>query len=71
MYQILKKMKKRYSRENWLKMVEQAKERGKLTEEEYEKLLNDRVTKTQLQKRVEKGIISIDEYNYIVGEDVL
>lgn len=30
---------------------------------------NDRVTKTQLQKRVEKGIISIDEYNYIVGED--
>ena len=35
------KMKKRYSRENWLKMVEQAKERGKLTEEEYEKLLNE------------------------------
>nr|DAH21565.1 MAG TPA: hypothetical protein [Caudoviricetes sp.] len=31
---------------------------------------NDRVTKTQLQKRVEKGIISIDEYNYIVGEEV-
>ena len=30
---------------------------------------NDRVTKTQLQKRVEKGIISIDEYNYIVGEE--
>lgn len=30
---------------------------------------NDRVTKTQLQKRVEKGVISIDEYNYIVGED--
>ena len=30
---------------------------------------NDRVTKAQLQKRVEKGIISIDEYNYIVGED--
>lgn len=41
MYQILKKMQKRYSRENWLKMVEQAKERGKLTEEEYEKLLNE------------------------------
>ena len=39
MYQILKKMQKRYSRENWLKMVEQAKERGKLTDEEYEKLL--------------------------------
>ena len=32
---------------------------------------NDRVTKTQLQKRLEKGIISIDEYNYIVGEDAL
>ncbi|MGE9892913.1 XkdX family protein [Lachnospiraceae bacterium SGI.240] len=32
---------------------------------------NDRVTKVQLQKRVEKGIISIDEYNYIVGKDVL
>lgn len=41
MYQILKKMKKWYSRENWLKMVEQAKERGKLTEEEYEKLMNE------------------------------
>ena len=32
---------------------------------------NDRVTKVQLQKRVEKGIISIDEYNYIFGKDVL
>lgn len=32
---------------------------------------NDRVTKVQLQKRVEKGIISIDEYNYIAGKDVL
>lgn len=32
---------------------------------------NGRVTKVQLQKRVEKGIISIDEYNYIVGKDVL
>ena len=32
---------------------------------------NDRVTKVQLQKRVEKGITSIDEYNYIVGKDVL
>lgn len=31
---------------------------------------NDRVTKTQLQKRVEKGVISIDEYNYIVGDKV-
>lgn len=41
MYQILKKMKKRYSYENWLKMVEQAKERGKLTSEEYERLLEE------------------------------
>lgn len=41
MYQILKKMQKRYSRENWLKMVEQAKERGKLTDEEYKKLLEE------------------------------
>ena len=36
---------------------------------------NGRVTKAQLQKRGEKGgifqPISIDEYNYIVGEDVL
>lgn len=31
---------------------------------------NNRVTKIQLQKRVEKGVISIDEYNYIVGEEV-
>lgn len=30
---------------------------------------NDRVTKAQLQKRVEKGILSIDEYNYIVGTE--
>ena len=30
---------------------------------------NDRVTKAQLQKRVENGVISIDEYNYIVGAE--
>ena len=30
---------------------------------------NDRVTKAQLQKRVAKGVISIDEYNYIVGAE--
>lgn len=29
---------------------------------------NGKVTKEQLQKRVEKGTITIDEYNYIVGE---
>lgn len=30
-----------YKRETWLKMVEQAKERGKITEEEYAKLLEE------------------------------
>jgi hypothetical protein len=29
-----------YNHEDWLKMVEQAKERGKLTEEEYQELIN-------------------------------
>ena len=38
MYRILLKRKKMYNREDWLKMVEQAKERGKLTEEEYQEL---------------------------------
>jgi hypothetical protein len=33
-------MKKMYNHEDWLKMVEQAKERGKLTEEEYHQLVN-------------------------------
>lgn len=28
---------------------------------------NDKVTKEQLQKRVEKNVITIEEYNYIVG----
>lgn len=40
MYRILLKMKKMYNHEDWLKMVEQAKERGKLTEEEYQELIN-------------------------------
>lgn len=40
MYRILLKMKKMYNHENWRKMVEQAKERSKLTEEEYQKLIN-------------------------------
>lgn len=39
MYRILLKMKKMYSREDWLKMVEQAKERGKLTDQEYQELI--------------------------------
>ena len=37
---ILLKMKKIYNREAWLKMVEQAKERGKLTEKEYQELVS-------------------------------
>ena len=40
MYRILLKMKKMYNHVDWLKMVEQAKERRKLTEEEYHKLIN-------------------------------
>lgn len=32
------KMKKIYNYSDWIKMVEQAKQRGKLTEEEYQKL---------------------------------
>lgn len=39
MYRILLKMKKMYSREDWLKMVEQAKERGKLADQEYQELI--------------------------------
>ena len=39
MYRILLKMKKMYSREDWLKMVEQAKERGKHTDQEYQELI--------------------------------
>lgn len=39
MYRILLRMKTIYSRENWLKMVEQAKERGKITDEEYNRLI--------------------------------
>lgn len=49
MYRILLKMKKMYNHENWLKMVEQAKERGKLTDKEYQELIslpeeNDKIT---------------------------
>lgn len=40
MYRILLKMKKMYNHENWLKMVEQAKERGKLTYKEYQELIS-------------------------------
>ncbi len=39
MYNTLLKLKKMYKRESWLKMVEQAKERGKISEEEYNDLI--------------------------------
>lgn len=38
MYNILLKMKKKFEYEQWLKMVNQAKARGKLTDEDYKKL---------------------------------
>ncbi len=38
MYNILLKMKTKFEQEQWFKMVDQAKERGKLTDEEYKKL---------------------------------
>lgn len=41
MHRILLKMKKMYNHEDWLKMVEQAKERGKLTEQEYQDLITE------------------------------
>ncbi len=41
MYKILVKMKEIYSREEWMKMVEQAKERKKITQEEYESLVKE------------------------------
>lgn len=40
MYRILLKMKKMYNHEGWLKMVEQAKERGKLTDKERQELIS-------------------------------
>ena len=39
MYNTLMKLKKMYKRELWMKMAEQAKERGKITDEEYERLI--------------------------------
>lgn len=41
MYKILVKMKEIYSREEWMKMVEQAKERKRITQEEYESLVKE------------------------------
>lgn len=40
MYEILIKMKTKFPMKTWLKMVNQAKEKGKLTEEEYQKLVS-------------------------------
>ena len=40
MYRILIKMKKFYNHQDWMWMVEQAHERGKLTDQEYQELIN-------------------------------
>lgn len=39
MYRTLLKMKKMYKHNDWLKMVEQAYKRNKLTDEEYSELI--------------------------------
>ena len=39
MYNILLKMKMKFEYGQWLKMTDQAKARGKLTDEEYKKLI--------------------------------
>jgi hypothetical protein len=41
MYKTLLQLKKIYKREAWLKMVEQAKEKNRITEEEYKKLTEE------------------------------
>lgn len=41
MYNTLLKLKKMYKRDKWMKMVEQAKDRGKITEKEYEDLIRE------------------------------
>ena len=41
MYNTLLKLKKMYKKEQWLKMVEQARERGKITDKEYQALVED------------------------------
>ena len=40
MYNILLKMKTLFKKDSWLKMVDQAKEKEKITDEEYNKLLD-------------------------------
>ncbi len=39
MYNTLLKLKKLYKRDQWIKMVDQAMERGKITDEEYKNLV--------------------------------
>lgn len=39
MYELLLKMKKRFKPAEWLKMVKQAKEKGKITDQEYQDLV--------------------------------
>lgn len=41
MYDILIKMKTKFPIKIWIKMVNQAKEKGKLTDEEYQKLIGE------------------------------
>lgn len=41
LYRILLKMKNKFGYEAWLTMIEQAKEKGKLSEKEYKKLLEN------------------------------
>lgn len=38
MYKTLLRLKKMYKYDQWMRMVEQAKERGKITDEEYKQL---------------------------------
>lgn len=40
-YDILIKMKTKFPIKAWIKMVNQAKEKGKLTDEEYQKLIGE------------------------------
>ena len=40
MYKILLKLKYKISHEDWVKMAEQAKEKGKLTNDEYNELMS-------------------------------
>lgn len=41
MYELLIKMKKKFPYSAWLKMVDQTKEKNRITEEEYKKLTEE------------------------------